>query len=65
MEEDLSKYCDFVCFRLSQLACSLLAIPASSATSERLFSLTGRILEARRQQLSPESLDALLFLRNF
>ncbi|CAF2999603.1 unnamed protein product [Rotaria sp. Silwood2] len=51
--------------KLSQLACSLLAIPASSAASERVFSKTGRILEARRQQLSPESLDSLLFLRNF
>jgi len=26
---------------------------------------TGRVLEARRQQLSPDSLDSLLFLRNF
>ncbi|CAF1458736.1 unnamed protein product [Rotaria sordida] len=51
--------------KLSLLACSLLAIPASSAASERIFSRTGRILEARRQQLSPESLDSLLFLRNF
>ena len=26
---------------------------------------TGRVLEARRQQLSPDSLDSLVFLRNF
>ncbi|CAF1468502.1 unnamed protein product [Adineta ricciae] len=34
---------------------------ASSAASERVFSGTGRILEARRQQLHPESLDSLGF----
>ncbi|CAF1505866.1 unnamed protein product [Adineta ricciae] len=52
--------------QLSRLALSLLSIPASSAASERAFSETGRILEARRQQLHPESLDSLVcFLRNF
>ncbi|CAF1262048.1 unnamed protein product [Rotaria sp. Silwood1] len=50
---------------LSLLACSLLAVPAGSAVSERIFSKTGRILEVRRQRLSPESLDSLIFLRNF
>ena len=51
--------------QLSRLAPALLSIPASSATSERIFSETGRILEARRQLLNPESLDSLVFLRNF
>ncbi|CAF1013857.1 unnamed protein product [Rotaria sp. Silwood1] len=51
--------------KLSLLACSLLAVPAGSAVSERIFSKTGRILEVRRQQISPESLDSLIFLRNF
>ena len=51
--------------QLSRLAPSLLSIPASSTTSERVFSETGRILEARRQQLNPDSLDSLVFLRNF
>ncbi len=51
--------------QLSRLALPLLSIPASLTTSERVFSETGRILEARRQQLSPESLDSLVFLRNF
>ena len=37
----------------------------TSVTSERIFSETGRILEARRQLLNPESLDSLVFLRNF
>ncbi len=51
--------------QLSRLALPLLWIPASSATSERVFSETGRVLEARRQQLNPDSLDSLVFLRNF
>ncbi|CAF4861469.1 unnamed protein product, partial [Rotaria socialis] len=51
--------------KLSTLALALLSIPASSAASERIFSETGRILEVRRQQLSPDSLDSLVFLRNF
>jgi hypothetical protein len=51
--------------QLSRLALPLLSIPSSSATSERVFSETGRILEARRQQLNPDSLDSLVFLRNF
>ena len=33
----------------------------TSVTSERIFSETGRILEARRQLLNPESLDSLVF----
>lgn len=52
-------------FRLSRLALALLPIPANSTTSERVFSEAGRILEARRQQLSQESVDSLVFLRNF
>ena len=44
--------------QLSRLAPALLSIPASSASSER-------ILEARRQQMSSESLDSLVFVRNF
>ena len=51
--------------QLYRLALSLLSIPASSTASERVFSETGRVLEARRQQLSPDSLDSLVFLRNF
>ena len=51
--------------QLSSLALSLLSIPASSATSERILSETGRISEARRQLLSPESVDSLVFLRDF
>jgi hypothetical protein len=50
--------------QLSRLAFALLSIPASSASSERTFSETGRTLETRRQLLSPDSLDALVFLRH-
>ncbi|CAF4299270.1 unnamed protein product [Rotaria magnacalcarata] len=66
-EEILSWWRKHSCIypQLSRLAAALLSIPASSATSERIFSETGRILEARRQQLSAESLDSLVFLRNF
>ncbi len=51
--------------QLSHLALALVSIPASSTASERIFTDTGRILEARRQQLNPDSLDSLVFLRNF
>ncbi|CAF4371499.1 unnamed protein product, partial [Rotaria sordida] len=50
--------------QLSRLAMALLSIPASSANSERIFSETARTLESRRQLLSPDSLDALIFLRH-
>jgi hypothetical protein len=48
--------------QLSRLELPLLSIPASSTTSERVFSETRRVLEVRRQQLNP---DSLVFLRNF
>ncbi|CAF1029914.1 unnamed protein product [Didymodactylos carnosus] len=51
--------------QLRILAQLLLSIPASSVTAERIFSNTGRILEARRERLNPDSVDAILFLRNF
>jgi hypothetical protein len=41
-----------------------LYIPASSASSKRIFGESGRTLETRRQLLSPDSLDALVFLRH-
>jgi hypothetical protein len=51
--------------KLSILAKSLFGIPASSCTSERIFSSTGRILEERRQNLSDDIVDDILFIRNF
>ena len=37
-------------------------IPATSAPSERVFSLAGSICSRRRECLSPDNLDALVFL---
>jgi hypothetical protein len=51
--------------QLSLLARSLLGVPASSATSERIFSASGRILEERRQNLNENAVDDMLLLRNF
>ncbi len=45
--------------QLLHLAIALLLIPASSNASERIFSETGQILEARRQQLNSDSLNSL------
>jgi len=49
---------------LSRVAIGVLSIPSSSASSERVFSTTGRILEKRRSQLSQHSVDALLYLHS-
>ena len=40
-----------------------LTPPSTSTCVERLFSAAGLIMEARRNRLSPERLNALLFLR--
>lgn len=48
--------------RLSQLTRYVLCIPASSAPSERAFSICGRILEQRRINLKPSSVNDILFL---
>uniref|UniRef100_A0AAZ1XG43 HAT C-terminal dimerisation domain-containing protein n=1 Tax=Oreochromis aureus TaxID=47969 RepID=A0AAZ1XG43_OREAU len=47
---------------LSNLARFVLCIPATSAPSERAFSLCGRILEERRSVLKPSSVSDILFL---
>lgn len=49
---------------LSNLAKKTLAIPASSASSERNFSAAGRFVEERRSRLAPENVDKLLFLHS-
>jgi hypothetical protein len=46
---------------LSHSARKYLAIPATSAPSERVFSLAGSICNRRRACLSPDNLDALVF----
>ncbi|CAF3318973.1 unnamed protein product [Rotaria socialis] len=50
---------------LGVLARSLLGIPASSCTSERIFSTTGRILEERCQHVGDDIVDNILFISNF
>jgi hypothetical protein len=51
--------------QLSLLAKSLSVVSASSATSERIFSALGRVLERRRQTLNPDNVDNILMIRNF
>ncbi|KAF0297603.1 putative AC transposase [Amphibalanus amphitrite] len=49
---------------LAKVARSILAIPASNTSSERSFSVAGRVIEERRTRLAPDSVDALLFLNS-
>jgi len=49
-------------FKLSNF---ILCIPASEATSERVFSETGRTLANRRQNLDPNSLENLVFNHHY
>jgi hypothetical protein len=51
--------------QLSLLAKSLSVVSASSATSERIFSVSRRVLEKRRQSLNPDNVDNILMIRNF
>jgi len=48
---------------LSKLARQILAIPASSASSKRSFSVAGRVIEERRSCLDGSTVDALLFFQ--
>lgn len=49
---------------LSQLAKLYLAIPASSAPSERLFSGASNTVTDKRSQIGPEVLHGVLFLKS-
>lgn len=49
---------------LSELAKRILALPASSASSERCFSTAGRIIEKRRTNLNGNTVDSLMFLHD-
>nr|AAC37217.1 transposase [Musca domestica] len=51
--------------KLSKLALSLLSIPASSAASERTFSLAGNIITEKRNRIGQQTVDSLLFLNSF
>lgn len=49
---------------LKRLARQLFSIPATSAGTERLFSISGIILNERRQRLSPIQVDNMLVIRS-
>lgn len=49
--------------RLHKLACCVLAVPASSASVERVFSTAGYTVKDR-PNLNPSSLDDLLLLKS-
>lgn len=47
---------------LRKLATKYLAIPAASVSSEKLFSIAGNIATSRREELTPDRGQQLLFL---
>jgi len=49
---------------LSTLARCIFCIPASSASSERAFSVSGRVFEQRRTRMGSQTLDAILVLNS-
>ena len=49
---------------LAVIVWNVLAIPASSASSERDFSTAGFVIQERRTKLKPETVDNILFLHN-
>jgi len=49
---------------LSKLACRIFSIPCSSAAVERTFSAAGQVVNQRRSNLDPTSLNDILFLRS-
>ena len=49
---------------VAKLARRVLAIPATQAQSERMFSSAGMIVNKRRSQLDPENVGLMVFLRS-
>ena len=64
MEDDLSWWCrhQFAYPTLARLAKKYLAIPASSAASERVFLAAGNVVTKERNKLGDDTVDALVFL---
>jgi len=50
--------------KISVLAKNILCIPASSASSERVFFTAGNIITPKRNRMTPYHLSALVFLKN-
>lgn len=50
--------------RLYKFAQKILAIPASSAASERVFSAAGNIITEKRNRIGPKTVNNLLFLNS-
>ena len=50
--------------KLSSLARGILAIPATSAPSERVFSIAGLVIQAKRSSLAPENVNKIIFVHN-
>jgi hAT family C-terminal dimerisation region len=48
--------------RLSMLARVILALPATSASSERIFSTAGLMVNAKRSSLAPSAVDKIVFV---
>lgn len=51
--------------KLARVATFVHSIPASSAPSERAFSMAGHVLQKRRSSLKSSALDDVLFLNSY
>ena len=50
---------------MSRFARDILVIPISTVSSEPTFSTTGRIIEERRSSLAPETVEAIVCLKDW
>ena len=46
---------------VSKVARHILAVPASSVSSERIFSLAGNLVDHNQSQLAPDTVNVLIF----